>query len=66
MDIIKAIRELQAEKKRLDQAIEALERSANDSKPTGRVWSGAARKAAAERMKKYWEQRRGAPGTPEA
>lgn len=60
MDIIKAILELQAEKKRLDQAIAALERSADNSKPKGRVWSGAARKAAAERMKKYWERRRAA------
>lgn len=61
MDIYKAILELQAEKKRLDRVIEALERG---SEPNGtsaagrRAWNAEARRAAAERMKKYWAQRK--------
>ena len=59
MDIYKAIEELRAEKERLDQAIAALE-STLEAKGTGqgRVWSSTARRAAAERMRKYWAQRR--------
>ena len=60
MDIIKAIQELHNEKKRLDDAIAALERaSAGQPEKSGRAWSAASRRAAAERMRKYWEKRRG-------
>lgn len=60
MDINKAILELRAEKKRLDRAISALEQGEGAAEPrTGRrSWNADARRAAAERMKKYWEQRR--------
>lgn len=63
MDIYKAIEELRAEKERLDQAIAALE-STLEAKGTGqgRVWSSNARRAAAERMRKYWAKRRGSAG----
>lgn len=59
MDIIKVIQELHTEKKRLDDAIAALERAAEGKEPkSGRVWSSNSRRAAAERMRKYWEKRR--------
>jgi hypothetical protein len=59
MDIYKAILELRAEKKRLDRAIAALEQGDGAVAPTGRrTWNAEARRAAAERMKKYWEQRK--------
>jgi hypothetical protein len=59
MDIYKAILELKEEKSRLDRAIAALEKQEGGSPARGRrSWSGEARRAAAERMKKYWEQRR--------
>jgi len=60
MDINKAILELRAEKKRLDRAISALEQGEGAAEPrTGRrSWNADARRAAAERMKKYWEQRK--------
>ncbi|MFN0172295.1 MAG: hypothetical protein ACKV22_38320 [Bryobacteraceae bacterium] len=63
MDLYKAIVELRAEKKRLDDAIEALERSlAGGGGKRGRVWDSSSRRAAAERMRSYWEKRR--TGTP--
>jgi hypothetical protein len=67
MDIYKAILELKEELSRLDRAIAALEKQQGPAAPSGRrSWSGEARRAAAERMKKYWEQRRqqanGQPG----
>jgi hypothetical protein len=60
MDIYKAIEELKAEKKRLDRAIEALEQGENSVEPPRgrRTWNAEARRAAAERMKKYWEKRK--------
>jgi hypothetical protein len=60
MDIYKAILELKTEKKRLDRAIAALEQGDGAVAPqTGRrTWNAEARRAAAERMKKYWEQRK--------
>ena len=56
MDIYKAILELREEKKRLDRAIAALEHGS--PAPRRRSWDSNARHAAAERMKKYWEQRK--------
>jgi hypothetical protein len=59
MDIYKAILELRVEKRRLDRAIAALEQGEAGGSPTGRrTWNAEARRAAAERMKKYWEQRK--------
>jgi len=60
MDIYKAILELKAEKKRLDRAIAALEQGegAGAAHTGRRTWNAEARSAAAERMKKYWEQRK--------
>jgi hypothetical protein len=70
MDIYKAILELREEKKRLDRAILALEQgdATAGERPRRRSWNADARRAAAERMKRYWEQRKqtaalnGAPG----
>ena len=61
MDIYKALEQLKAEKKRLDAAIAALEQSVGtgEDKSGGRVWNADARRRAAERMRKYWEKRRG-------
>jgi hypothetical protein len=61
MDIYKAILELKAEKRRLDRAIAALEQGDGSGleRRGRRTWNAEARRAAAERMKKYWEQRRG-------
>jgi hypothetical protein len=60
MDIYKAILELKAERSRIDRAIAALEQKGRtDVAPRGRrAWNAEARRAAAERMKKHWEQRR--------
>jgi hypothetical protein len=59
MDIYKAIEELRAEKSRLDRAIAALEEDSAASAPSERrAWDANARKAAAERMRKYWERRK--------
>jgi len=61
MDIYKAIDELKNEKKRLDRAIEALEAgkgAPEERSGRRRTWNSDARSAAAERMKKYWAQRR--------
>ncbi len=60
MDIYKAIQELRNEKMRLDRAIAALEEGSGASKdrPKRRAWNAGARRAAGERMKKYWEQRK--------
>lgn len=61
MDIYKAILELREEKRRLDRAIAALEQGSpvRGEQPRRRSWSSQARRAAAERMRKYWEQRKG-------
>jgi hypothetical protein len=60
MDIYKAIGTLKEELKRLDRAIASLEhRDGEPARPRRRAWNGSARKAAAERMRKYWEARRG-------
>ncbi len=60
MDIYKALEQLRAEKRRLDAAIAALEQAQTrrDEERQGRVWNAEARRRAAERMRKYWEQRR--------
>jgi hypothetical protein len=59
MDIYKAILELKAERQRLDRAIAALEQDDDRAAPAGRrTWNAASRRAAAERMKKYWARRR--------
>jgi hypothetical protein len=60
MDIYKAIQELRNEKQRLDRAIEALENGMgiSPSRPERRAWNSDARHAAAERMRKYWAQRK--------
>jgi hypothetical protein len=59
MDIYKAILELRAEKERLDRAIAALEQGDDAAAPSGRrPWNAASRRAAAERMKKYWAERK--------
>jgi len=60
MDIYKAIQELRSEKRRLDRAIAALEQGsgAPEERPKRRAWNAGARRAAGERMKKYWEQRK--------
>ena len=67
MDLYKAIRELYQEKVRLDQVITSLEQLAKTGIPEdeppkkrGRKSMNAAeRRAVSERMKKYWEARRG-------
>jgi hypothetical protein len=64
MDIFKVLQQLHAEKKRLDQAIAALERSGAGQSPRGRVWNAQARTAARERMKQYWSKRRSVDGRP--
>ena len=67
MDIYKAILELKAEKQRLDRAIAALEQGEEGAASTGRrPWNSAARRAAAERMKKYWADRKQKKQKPEA
>jgi hypothetical protein len=60
MDIYKAIQELMNEKRRLDRAIAALEQGdgASEERPKRRAWNAGARRAAGERMKKYWERRK--------
>ncbi len=63
MDIYKAILELKAERSRIDRAIAALEdkgkAEATPKRGRGRrAWNADARRAAAERMKKFWERRR--------
>jgi len=63
MDIYKAILELKAELNRIDRAIAALEEKGKpDATPRRgrgrRAWNADARRAAAERMKKFWERRR--------
>ncbi len=75
MDIVKALRELHHEKKRLDSAIAALEarirasQSGSSAKPAkgrrGRKSMNAAeRLEVSTRMKLYWEARRAQPGSP--
>ena len=60
MDIYKAIEELKAERSRLDRAIAALEDNGkpDDIKRGRRPWNAESRRAAAERMKIYWERRK--------
>lgn len=60
MDIYKAILELKEEKRRLDRAIAALEQAtpARAESPRRRAWNSESRRAAAARMRKYWEQRK--------
>jgi hypothetical protein len=60
MDIYKAIEELRTEKRRLDRAIEALEKNIGqaEARPERRAWNAGARRAASERMRQYWLQRK--------
>jgi hypothetical protein len=73
--LTKALTDLRAERMRINQAIEQLHgfirelatvgpgavvRSATPRKPVTRNWSASARRAAAERMRRYWAQRRAA------
>ena len=60
MDIYKAILDLTEEKRRLDRAIAALEQGGprGAGRPRRRSWNASARRAAAERLRQYWEQRR--------
>ena len=63
MDVVKLIRELTAEKQRLDDAIAALERLALTetarAKRRGRTGMAPPERAAvSERMKRYWARRR--------
>ena len=77
MDLYKAIRELYAEKKRLEEAIASLEelleaKAATDllnldslRKRRGRKSMGPEeRRIVSERMKKYWAARRGHSAKP--
>jgi hypothetical protein len=72
MDLYKAIRELYQEKAKLDQVIASLEQLASGGMPLeeppkkrGRKSMNATeRRAVSERMKKYWEARRGAASPP--
>jgi hypothetical protein len=74
MDIVKALRELHHEKKRLDSAIAALEariragHNGSSAKPAkgrrGRKsMSAAERLEVSRRMKLYWDARRAQPGS---
>ena len=76
MDIYRAIRELELEKKRLDGVIASLEAfiaegvdgnalpSVKPRKPRGRkVMTEQERSAVSERMRKYWDSRRATPGS---
>jgi len=58
MDINKVLHELYEERRRIDQRIAALEKAQSGVRPGGRVWNAEARRAAAERMRLYWEKRR--------
>ena len=59
MDIYKAILQLREEKRRLDRAIARLEQNGrSNGDRRRRSWDSGARRAAAERMRKYWEQRK--------
>jgi hypothetical protein len=60
MDVLKAIGELRAEKARLDAAIARLERMKREDQGKPRVWDGESRRAAADRMRKYWADRKAA------
>lgn len=75
MDIVKALRELYAEKKRLDATIAALEahikagRTSAKPKalkrgPGRKSMSAAERKKVSERMRLYWEARRAQAAEP--
>jgi hypothetical protein len=72
MDLTRAIRELYAEKARLEKIISSLEQllqgeaepAAATGKRRGRKFMNAqARKEVSERMKKYWAERRQQEGT---
>jgi len=72
MDIIKTLRELYEEKRRLDAVIASLEanlntRPASSSKRRGRKsMSPQERLKVSRRMKRYWENRRTQLGASEA
>lgn len=70
-----ALSALREERSQLDDTIRALERAIGEGARSGRApaapgvrtrrkpkWSPAARKAAAERMRKYWASRKKAKG----
>jgi len=67
MDLYQAIQELYEEKRRLDEAIAALESKGIAPVPTPRrrgrkSMNEEERKQVSERMRKYWESRRGPAG----
>lgn len=67
MDLYQAIQELYEEKRRLDQAIAALESQGHvPAAPVRRrgrkSMNEDERKQVSERMRKYWESRRGQAG----
>ena len=74
MDLYKAIRDLYAEKERLERVIASLEemqrkmaeaQKPGDGKRRGRKSMGAEeRQEVSERMKRYWAKRREAKRTP--
>lgn len=75
MDLTRAIRELYAEKARLEKIISSLEQllqgdvepAAATGKRRGRKFMNAqARKEVSERMKKYWAERRQQEGAGQA
>ncbi len=57
MNLDDIISQLEAEKKNIDKAIDALRGNRLNTK-TKRRWSPAAKKAVSARMKKYWAGRR--------
>jgi len=70
MDVYKALRELQQEKKRLDGIIASLEMKLKSRKPAARrgrrTMGPEERRAVSERMAAYWAARRAAQGAPNA
>jgi hypothetical protein len=66
MDLPEIIKELRRERDRIQKAIEALEAVASgESKRRGRQGMGEdERKEVSERMKKYWQQKRGTKRKP--
>ena len=70
MDIYRILYELQAEWEKVDSAIKTLERlqsggtlAAPKSKRGRKTMSEEERRRVSERMKRYWEQRRGPMGS---
>lgn len=73
MDLLRAIKELDRERRRLDAVIERLETMLDEAKPSrpakrrGRKHMTAAeRRAVAQRMREYWARRRAADNSDTA